>query len=321
MERQVAFDQRNEQVGIATPTGFIIYECLSGLVLYEGKFPGVGGAVCLSLLSDSNLVAASGDDSQTGFSAHSVLLWDLDHDKVVHIVNVQNAVFQIVFRSDCLIVCHGDQITFYDSCDFTLTFSCPNPNPFCYCISLIQGTLGDLIAVPSATGESIYIKDYHEPGYILGEINQKVTKNSFFAFDNKGELLAVVAEEGKMILLFSVSELKLIAKYKRGFRFSNVTGIAFDYFSNFFLITTARGSLYVYHIPTPFERRTLVVTKPIKSRISYEFPKGKVFKCQFTVTGYIIIGVSNDDTLIQLRLDIEKQILVPIANGQKSDSK
>ena len=305
MTRHTSFDQRNEQIGIATRSGFIIYEITSRFVLYEAHFPG-GGATCLSLLSDSNLVAVSGDDSPTGFQRQSVLIWDCTQDKIVRLWSVQNQVDNLFFRTDCLVVVHGDIISFYDCCDFELTCATKIPalNRLSDCpIALVQSNAVNLVAYPAPSGNSLNIGECHDPLEVLGEIQIPVSRINFFAFDSKGELLAVAVDDAKTIMLWSVMELKMIAKYKRGFRAAEVSDIVFDKLSNFFILSTKKGSIYVFAVPTPEEREKL--NKSLKYKFSYDIPKGINFHYQFDVAGYIITGINSDGSFKQLRLDIE----------------
>ncbi|KAH0802451.1 autophagy-related protein 18a [Histomonas meleagridis] len=312
--RHISFDQRNEQIGLATSRGFIIYECASGIVLYEAIFPG-GGANCLSILSDSNLVAATGDDSLEGFKKSTVVLWDCVNDKVVRLIDLDDIpIYDLIFRADCLVVVHGDHINFYDCCDFELTYTTLNPSPSKFCVTLVQSNSLNLCAIPSPSGNSIIIADYHDPGYTLGEIPVPFSRVNFFAFDSKGQLFATVVNEGRTIYLWSVLELKLIAKFKRGLHSAKVSGIAFDHLSNFFIMTTKRGTMHVFAIPTPAERANSEVKSSIRSKFNYELPKGADFHCQFDIAGYVITGISDDGSFKQFRLDIEKGMVVPICD-------
>lgn len=309
----ISFDQRNEQIALATTRGFIIYECASGVVLYEAVFPS-GGANCISILTDSNLVAASGDDSKEGFKKSSLILWDCQHDKVARLIDMDDPITALIFRADCLVIVSGDHINFYDCCDFELIYTTINPIPSKFCISLVQSNSLNLCVYPSQDGSNLIVADYHDPGYELGIIPVSFSKVNFFTFDSKGELLATVVNDGKSIYLWSVLELRLIAKFKRGLHSAKVSGIAFDHLSNFFIMTTKRGTMHVFAIPTPAERSNSEKQKSVRSKFNYELPKGADFHCQFDIAGYVITGIADDGTFKQLRLDVEKGIVVPICD-------
>ncbi|OHS95548.1 hypothetical protein TRFO_10438 [Tritrichomonas foetus] len=313
MSKHTSFDQRNEQIGLATGRGFITYELTSGIVLYEAHFP-VGGANCISLLSDSNLVALSGDDTPDGFSKQSVVIWDCNNDKVVKTWNVQNPIENLLFRTDCLVVVHGDQINFYDCCDFEMTFTTKIPSPSRCCVALVQSNAISHVAYPSPNGDCLNIADYHDPGYIIGSLPLAFNKISFFAFDSKGELLAIAVDDAKTVQLWSVMELRLIAKYKRGFRGAEINSITFDKLSNFFIMSTKKGTMYVYAIPTPAERNDVNTSKAIRSKFSYEFPKGSNYNYQFDIAGYVITGITDDGTFKQVRLDIDHGTVVNVCD-------
>ncbi|KAH0794590.1 Autophagy-related protein 18a [Histomonas meleagridis] len=311
--RSFSFDQRNEQIGLAIPSGFIIYECSSGVVVYEAKFPG-GGANCLSILSDSNLVAASGDDSLGGFKKSTLILWDCKHDKVIRLIDFECDIDFLIFRSDCLVVVHGEYIDFYDCCDFEIIYTSVNPTPGKHCAALVQSNTLNLCAVPSPSGDNLIISDYHDPGYTLGVIPVQFQKVSFFSFDSSGELLATVLSEGKKIYLWSVLELKLIAKFKRGIHSAKISGIAFDHLSNCMVITTKRGTMHVFSIPNPAEREKTENIKSVRSKFNYDLPKGVDFHCQFDIAGFVLTGITDDGMFKQLRLDIDKGLVVPICD-------
>lgn len=307
----IAFDQRNEQIALATKRGFIIYECAGGVLQYEAIFP-AGGANCISILTDSNLVAASGDDSKEGFKKSSLILWDCQHDKVARLIDMEEPITALIFRADCLVIVNGAHIDFYDCCDFELTYTTINPIRSKFCVSLVQSNTLNLCAYPSQNGENLIIADYHDPGYELGVIPVSFSKVNFFTFDSKGELLATVVNDGKSIYLWSVLELKLIAKFKRGLHAAKVSGIAFDHLSNFFIMTTKRGTMHVFAIPTPEERKNNEKQKSVRSRFNYDLPKGADFHCQFDIAGYVITGITDDGTFKQLRLDVEKGAVIEV---------
>ena len=131
--RAVCFDQRMEEFVISTKRGFIIYDYSTGVLLYEAIFPG-GGAKCISILSDSNIIVVSGDDSRDGFTSNSIVLWDRENNKVISLFMVKNPIFALEFRLDCIIISHGNEISFYDSYDFTekYSFKHPKPNSICF---------------------------------------------------------------------------------------------------------------------------------------------------------------------------------------------
>ena len=305
--RQVAFDQTNERFAVATPRGFIIYECANGVLLYEAHFPD-GGATCLSILSDSNLVACSGDNSRDGFQTTDVVLWNCDKHSVMKLWTVGDPIESLIFRADCLIVVHGACITFYDCRDFELTYNTTNPIPGKFCVALGTSSMFNLVAFPSDKGDRLNIADYHDPSYILGAIPIPFNRVNFFAFDAKAELLAVVIDDAKNIQLWSVVELRLLAKFKRGMRASEVSGIAFDYLSNFFVMTTKKGTIHVFAIPD----RNADAQKSIRSKFAFDLPKGVDFHCQFDNAGYVITGITDDGVFKQIRLDVEKCTMIPI---------
>lgn len=300
-----AFDQRNELIGLATDRGFIIFDCTMKIVIYEAVFP-VGGSNCISLLSDSNLVAISGDDTPNGFSKKTIVLWDTSGNQAVRKFNVQAPVESLHFRSDILVVVSGSSISFYDCLDFLLIYTTMNPFPGHFCVALSQTSNESFVAYPSKTGDQLIIADYHDPGYSLGAIPIPFSRIAYFQFDSKSEFIAIVVDDARSIQLWSVMELKLVAKFKRGLRSAEVNGVAFDHLSNYFMMTTRRGTMHVFSIPTEEERSKIDLTKSIRSTFSFESPKGSDFQYQFDNAGYIISGISNIGVFKQLQLDIEK---------------
>jgi len=313
MSRRVAYDQRMEEFAIATHKGFIIYSFDSGKLLYEAQFPG-GGALCLSILYGSNVIAASGDDSREGFSSHSIVLWDRFGHKVIGLFEVKNPVFDLTFRHDGIIVAHGDSISFHDCYDFSVKFSVKNPSVNQFCFAAVPTSTIYYTAFLSEKGNNLSIVDYHDPSYVLGSLPIPISKINYFAFDRKGELLAIVIDEGKTIQLWSVQELQLVATYKRGMRKCDVTGLAFDGLSSFFIMTTLRGTMHVFSIPTQSERLTIDPKDPQRSKFSYDLTKGIHYYCQFDIAGYLITAVASNGQILKIRIDIEKGEVVLISD-------
>ncbi|KAH0794981.1 autophagy-related protein 18a [Histomonas meleagridis] len=312
--RHIAFDQRIEQAGATTPHGFMIFECASSVVLYEAKFPD-GGADQISLLSDSNVIAVSGDDTTGGFTSNTVILWDRTIDKVMRLFDVETRVLGLVLRADALVIIHGSTITFYNTCDFTRYCVVNNPTSSMNCFSLVQSVTANLVSYPSDDGSCINICDYHDPEYVLGTINVPPSRVVCVEFSRQGELLAIVVDEGKNILLYSLSPyIQLLATYHRGFRSTEITGITFDSLSNYFLLTSKRGTLHVFAVPPANQPPAPNITR--KSSFTFEFPKNCEIHCQFDIAGYLIIGMTLSGVLKQMRLDIEKKAIVQVSEKQ-----
>lgn len=309
MTHKVTFDQRMLEFAITTNHGFMIYEFSTGKLLYEAIFPG-GGARCISLLSDSNIVTVTGDDSREGFTSNTVIMWDRKNNKVIGLFPVEKTITELRFKLDYIIVAHGNMITFFDSFDFSQKLSVSNTISDSFAFAIVPSNTVYYTAVPAKNAKSLQIVDYHDPNYVLGFIPINVTKVNYVAFDRKGELVAIVIDEGKNIQLWDVIQLKLVATYKRGMRSCDVTGIAFDSLSSFFIMTTLRGTLHAFAIPTPKERETIDPKSPMRSKFSFEMPKGINFHCQFDLAGYIFMGVSENGDFRKFRLDIEKNEIV-----------
>ena len=53
-----------------------------------------------------------------------------------------------------------------------------------------------------------------------------------------------------------------------------------------------------------------------KSQFTYELPKNCEIQCQFDFAGYMIIGVTSSGILKQIRIDIEKNAIIPVSENQ-----
>jgi hypothetical protein len=305
--RTITFDDHHEQIAVATSQGFILYDAATSNVLYQANF---GGTTCLALPANSNLVAVSGDSGTSGFPPIAIVLWDCQENRASRAWTLEKTVDLLLFRRDCLIAVAGDKINFYDSCNFTLTYSTTNPIPGRSCIDMCSSAELSLVAYPAPSGDYLVIADYRDPKEVLGSIQIPASQISLLKFDQKGELLAIVLEDAKFIQLWSVLELKMVAKFKRGIRATEVSGIAFDSLSTLFVMTTKRGTLHVF--PIQAGERTPEEQKGIRSKFSFELPKGTDFRCEFDIAGYTITGISTDGVFRQLRLDVEKGVIVPI---------
>lgn len=301
---QICFGQRCEEVAITTKGGFFILDCGSGNIVYEAQFPS-GGPNCIAILSDSNLVACSGDDSSSGFSKKCIILWDKPQHKVLFLYEVKYPVSSLIFRADILIVANGDLISFFDTCGFQLINEIKTPIQSAHPVSIVQSLTSCLIAIPSEDGSKLDICHYHDPKYVLGSIPIPFSKINFFSFDRRGDLLAIVTDEARIVQLWDVHNLRLIATYKRGMRPTVITSIAFDSLSSNFIMTTHRGTVHVFTVPTPKERKTLSATKELRSKFSYEMKKNTNFFCQFEEAGYQIVGITNTQKFILLGMDLE----------------
>lgn len=309
----VAFDQLMVEFAIPTSKGFVIYEFATGMLIHEGLFPG-GGANCLSILSNSNIVAASGDNSRDGFSNKTIVLWDRNDNKVIGLFEVQFPVTQLTLRSDTVIVANGDCISFHDCFDFHEKLVVKNPIPDTFSYAYVLSNSISLTALPASDGKSISIIDYHEPDYVFGSIPIAASKISFISFDRRGELMAVVLDDGKNIQLWSVSELKLVASYRRGMRSCEVTGIAFDSLSSFFVMITRRGTMHAFAIPIPSERATIDPKSPMRSQFSFDMPKNEDFNIEFDLAGYSMTCVTPKGDFKRVVLNIEERGINVIAD-------
>jgi hypothetical protein len=62
--------------------------------------------------------------------------------------------------------------------------------------------------------------------------------------------------------------------------------------------------MHIFAIPPPGERGA-DDQKVVRSKFSYELPKGREFYCQFDVAGFVITGISPDGTFKQFKLDLD----------------
>jgi WD40 repeat protein len=302
----MCFDQRSDIVACATSRGFIVCD-MTGLVLSEAHFP-AGGPTCLALLADSNVVVASGDDAPAGYSSKSVILWDRYQDILMREWQVANQIDEILFRPDILIVVHGNQISFYDSRDFGLIYNTITAVLGRFSIAIGLAGVLNLVAIPSPSGEALNIVDFHDPGYILGSIPVAMSKIQCVAFDSKAELLALAVSDSKTIQLWSVVDLELICKFKRGFHGKDIADITFDRLSNYVIATTKRGRLYGFVVPAPAERTPGVIAT-LSPKISSEITKGIEFHCALDIDGYVLTTAG---LLKHIRLDFEKGLVVSL---------
>ena len=314
--REVTFDQRIEQIGISTPRGFTIYEYERGLILYDAKFEH-GGSEHIALLSDSNLVAASGDGSDQGYSRSTVILWNTDkhQNKVVRQIEHESPVLKIFFTADVLVVVQQNAISFYNTANFqeyNKIPKCAHNSDIC---SLVQTTSLSLMTVPSEDGQCLHVVDFHEPTYPLSSIKTPVSDISFVSFSRHGSLLAVAIDGGKNINLWSVKQNKIIAKYKRGTFSTKVSGIMFDNLSHYFLMTSKRGTLHVFQVPSQYDPKL----PSMRSKYSLDIKKESEFICQFDAAGYIITCVTSSGLFKKMRLDIEKECIVSIDKDKRLD--
>lgn len=308
----VAFDQLMVEFALPTPKGFLIYELATGMLLHEGHFPG-GGANCLSILSDSNIIAASGDNSRDGFSDKSVVLWDRSANKVVGLFEVKNVITKLTLRRDVIIVAHGDCVSFHNCFDFHEILCVKNPIANMFSYAVVNSNSICLAAFASTDRKSISIVDYHEPEYILGTIPIPASKIAYISFDRHGKYMVVVLDDGKIIQLWSVLELSLVASYRRGISSCEVSSVAFDSLSSYFTLTTKKGTMYVFAIPNPSERASLDPKSNNRQQLSYSLPKNLGFKCEFDLAGYAISCVSPGGNFKRVVLDIDHGNAVTIA--------
>ena len=314
--RNVAFDQRIEQICISTSKGFAAYDYVSGVILYEARFS-KGGADQVALLSDSNLVAASGDGTEDGYKTSTVILWDTNQNmnKVIREIEHSSPVLKIFFNTDALVVVQQNEISFYNTANFLEYHKLPNPTHSADCMSLVQTTSASLMTVPSADGQRLDIIDFHDPSYPLCSINVSCSDISYAALDRQGELIAMGVDGGKSVNLWSLKKKQIIAKYKRGAWSAKVTGIVFDHLSNYFLMTTKRGTMHVFQVPA----QTGGKLQTMRSKYTLDMPKGVDFTCQFDVAGYIITCITSAGQFKKVRLDIEKEEIVAIEGEKKLD--
>lgn len=306
--RQISFDQRIEVFGFSTDHGFVIYNIESMSIKYEAKFPD-GGANLISILSDSNLVAVTGDDSPGGFSKNTSFLWDCNESRVLRVFDKDSEITKIVLLADCFLICSGQIISFYSTCNFTEYFQIDNPSPKSSFISFAQSFDCSLVSLPAHDGNGLTINDYHDPVYVLGTIPLSLNRIGITCFSRQGDLIALVLDGGKSIALYNVKTLQQIAQYKRGgLRTFDATGLSFDNLGNFFLVTTKRGGLYIFSIPTPMEYSIAIYQE--KPKFQIENPKNLDIFAQFDLAGYVISCFSRSKYFKQIRFDLENKTAI-----------
>ena len=306
--RFIAFDQRTENIGAATESGFLIFDAVSGRVTHEATFP-KGGANLIALLSDSNIVAATGDGTPNGFYDNTVIIWDKNAGSVVSLYNFDDPILQLTFISDCLLVVRESVVSFCSLTDpkplFEISIFRGHPRA----VSIVQSVSACLACLPDKNGNALNIVDYRDPTYVLGRVPVQCSRVCATAFTRQGHMLAVVVDEGKLVLLYSlVPEIELVTRFRRGLRSKEVTGLGFDSLGKMMLMTTTRGSVHVFAVPTPTERASLNPTNTFRSKITYECE----MKAQFDYAGFEVVGVTATGELQKLRLDMQSMVAVPL---------
>ena len=71
--------------------------------------------------------------------------------------------------------------------------------------------------------------------------------------------------------------------------------------------------MHVFEIPA--QKDVKDQSKYIRSTFSLELQKGTEFHYQFDNAGYIISGITDDGCFQQLRLDIDKKVIVQLSNS------
>ena len=297
MIREVSFDQRIEKIGVATNAGFKIFEIAHHIILYEAHFPN-GGAKHISILNDSNLVAACDDQN-------NVILWDIEHDNVMKQFSpFSESVEKLLFFSDCLLIVTECHAHFLNTCDFS-EYACVDiPAHSACCISMVQSISQTIVILPSADGKCLKVADYHDPEYELGNFAIQVSDINMVQLDREGDFLAMATSGSRNVYLLNIKSLKLVASYKRGLKQSEINAICFDRFSNYFLLSTNTGTLHIFEVPIPGSN-----VKPLeqnRSKYSVSFKKGINSWCAFDVAGYLVFGITSTHNLIQLKMNTEK---------------
>jgi len=311
--RQVTFDTNSEKIGVTTPFGFAIFDSETMLLLKNPRFQ-VGGGEQISLLSDSNLVAVSGDGANGGVPKSTLLLWDINTDQIFRQIDHSTIIVDVFLTRDVLIVVRLDNISFYNTADFALIQNVQAPVKSKGIVSIVTTFANSYIVLPSNDGQCLCICDFHDPSHVLGKIPIASSKVSMTAFDREGNLLAIAADDGKIVQLWSVRHQKHITSYRRGVFGTEVICIAFDNLSNYFLMTSKRGTMHIFAIPTPSEAKQYA-EQELRSKYTLNLKKEIVYYCQFDISGYIINGITGTGMMKKIRLDLEKNEIVPV--GEK----
>ena len=309
----IAFDQRTENVGVAIASGFIIFDTGTGRVTYEATFP-KGGASIVALLSNSNIVAAAGDGTPNGFYKNMAILWDKTTDSIACIYDFDEPILEITFLSGCLLVVRNDVVAFC-----SITESKPLYQVMVYrgrprSISIVESVSSCLVCLPDQSGNALNIVDYRDPIFLLGRVPVACNRVGATAFTRQGNMLAVVVDEAKLILLYSLTpQVELVARFRRGWRGSEVTGIGFDSLGKMMLMTTTRGSVHIFAVPTPTEMANLASGDAVRAKVVYESD----MKAQFDYAGFEVVGVTNATepqklSLQKLRIDMQTMTAVPL---------
>lgn len=312
--RCLSFDLENDQIALTYSWGFVVIRASDGVVLQDEKLES-GGCDQIAILKNSHFVAVSGDGSNPSFTKSTLIIYDLNKHSVLSRLEHDSIILKIHFLPDVLIVVQEKKITFYSTTCYIKTFECPNSAGKGDVVAVACSVNTTMVTIPSPGGQSLFLCDYHDPGYVLGEIQGLISELCFVAFDKKGELLALVTEQGRFIHLLAVPSMKSIATYKRGMRKAEISCLCFDRSQSYFLLTSNRGTLHIFTVP-PLTTATNSQSQKTKSVFTIYPSKGSDMYCQFESSGLGIIALSRDLTLKRLRVDIEGECVATAAEVQ-----
>ncbi|KAJ6248359.1 wd-repeat protein interacting with phosphoinosides wipi -related [Anaeramoeba flamelloides] len=295
-----SFNRKKTSFSCGLSNGFRIYNTTPFEKKCKRKFEDFG-ITQLELLGNSNIMAFVRSTTQK-----KLTIWDDYQSQEIAELEFETIITALKIFMDKIVVCCSDRIIVYrltdlESLDRINTYQNPQ--------GLISVTENDeeqlkVIAVPGTKKGEVIIKSYTTNSYT----------NVFKAFDQQlgqiqlnknGTMVAVTSIEGTLIRVFDCKTQILLLQFRRGQKKANIYSMAFNEEENLLAVTSNRGSIHFFNIPSDVQE----VTRKKKEKGGINYGKYGTKKDRS------VLKINLTNTLPNIIAFIENELIVIIKNG------
>ena len=248
----ISFNQDNSCFSISTEKGCIIYKTFPFKKEHKENFG--GGIKITEMYYKSNILALLSGGEYPKFNPKKLIIWDISLNKVVAEINIFNSIKNVKMKKDRIYINNESNIYIFDlktleNIEIIQTFE--NPKGL---FSTNSDENNDVIAFLGEPKEKdnnkkyvyVNIKDYGKS--LEKSINTREEMVSYISLNNTGNLVAIANDKGNVIKIYNCANEDLLGEYYRGKEKAEINYICFDKLSNYFAVTSDRGTIHIWSL-------------------------------------------------------------------------
>ena len=228
------FNQDGSCFSLATSTGFRTFTISPLSEISRRTMPEDSAVAIATMLFQTNYLALV-----LKSQPYRVLLWDDSLRQKPHEIWSRYEVLNVLLRRDVLVVVSEYKIYIYEFGSFQVLMHLETASNARGVAALAPGGSRWVLVCPGSTAGTIKIQTGADQSAEIAAHSHSIAA---IAINPEGTLVATASEQGTVIKVFSIAELRLIFSFRRGTTTSLISSLAFRPDSKFLAVASASSA-------------------------------------------------------------------------------